>query len=24
LTRKSNVDVEELAFFHAGKAPDEW
>lgn len=24
LTKTSNVDVEELAFFHAGKAPDEW
>ncbi len=24
LTRKSNVDVEELAFFHSSKAPDVW
>jgi hypothetical protein len=24
LTRKSNVDVEELAFFHLAKAPDAW
>jgi uncharacterized protein len=24
LTRKSNVDVEELAFFSSGKAPDGW
>ena len=24
LTRKSNVNVEELAFFHLGKAPDAW
>jgi hypothetical protein len=24
LTRKSNVDVEELAFFYAAKAPDVW
>ena len=24
LTKKSNVDVQELAFFHPGKAPDAW
>jgi predicted nucleotidyltransferase len=24
LTKKSNVQLEELAFFHAGKAPDVW
>jgi len=24
LTKKSNVNVEELAFFHLAKAPDAW